>query len=176
MTPARLRSIARQEITAARAAYRAMGWAEAIRGLRKVEVKVSGQLTRAAGSCTFYTGAPCLIKLSSKLLCHESVSEAEVVEVVRHEIAHAAAGLAAAHGPRWQRACDAIGSTGEQFHQMHTAHRAVRVQRVTVDVRCSSCDKSYGSLNRAGQGRIQNWLDARRSPCCRADLYGAQVS
>ena len=176
MTPARLRSMFRKELTAARAVYRAQGLMSAIRGLRNVEVKVSGQLTRAAGSCHWQPGQPCLIKLSSKLLCHESVAESDVIETIRHEIAHAAAGLAADHGPLWVRCAQAIGSTGERFHQLHTACRAAAPQRITVDVRCETCHKSFGSLSRVGMGRIQNWLDARRSPCCRVHLYGAQVS
>ncbi len=176
LTPARLRSLFRQELTAARKTYRAMGWTEAIRGLRNVELKVSGQLTRATGNCQWRSGQPCLIKLSSKLLCHETATEAEALDTIRHEIAHAAAGHAAAHGPEWVRAAQAIGCSGEQFHTMHEAYRAVRVQRITVDVRCEACDRNLGTLQRAGWGRIHRWTDGRRSNCCRAHLYTVEGS
>lgn len=165
MTPARLRSLFRSELTAARKTYRALGWMTAIRGLRNVEVKVSGQLTRAAGSCTFRTGQPCLIKLSSKILCHESVPESEILDTIRHEIAHAAAGLAAQHGPIWVRCAQAIGCNGEQFHSLHDACRAAARKRTVVEVSCSHCDRAFGKLSRVGETRVRKWLDRHRCPC-----------
>lgn len=40
--------------------------------------------------------------------------EAEIRDVILHEIAHALAGHKAAHGPRWKTICEAIGARPER--------------------------------------------------------------
>jgi len=167
MTPARLRSLFRREVTAARATFRAMGWASAIRGLRNVEVKVSGQLSRAAGSCTFYEARPCLIKLSSKLLCHETATEAHAVEVIRHEIAHAAAGLEAQHGAEWKRACAAIGSTGDVYHDLHAAADAAKPRDRWYTLECACCGESIGNGTTLTGREAARWTRGRVTRCCK---------
>lgn len=38
-------------------------------------------------------------------------NRAEVIDTIRHEVAHALAGYEAGHGPKWRRACITTGAT-----------------------------------------------------------------
>jgi predicted SprT family Zn-dependent metalloprotease len=81
-------------------------------------------------------------------------SEAEVRDTILHEVAHALAGPAAGHGPRWKAVARRIGSSGERcvssssprVHgawvgvcpQGHTADRHRRPDRVLLCRPCGS--------------------------------------
>jgi predicted SprT family Zn-dependent metalloprotease len=81
-------------------------------------------------------------------------SEAEVRDTILHEVAHALAGPAAKHGPRWKAVARRIGCSGERCvpttsprvpgtwvgvcPQGHTADRHRRPERVLLCRPCSS--------------------------------------
>ena len=62
----------------------------------------------------------------------EMNDEAEVRNTILHEIAHALAGHAAAHGPHWQRVCLEIGGDGVRCYS--AARVATPPTRVVFDM------------------------------------------
>ena len=64
---------------------------------------------RRAGACHFQRKQ---ITLSWKIT--ELNGEAEVLDTLLHEAAHALAGAAAGHGPEWRRIARRIGCTGQR--------------------------------------------------------------
>lgn len=80
----------------------------------------------------------------------------EVRQILLHEIAHALAGHAAAHGPRWRAAGRRIGYTGERLHAGPIAderaawvgtctagHVHYRFRRPTGPLSCGVCGPRF---------------------------------
>ena len=106
---------------------------------------------RRAGACHH---AERRITLSRHLV--ERADEAEVRDVLLHEIAHALAGHGAGHGPRWRAACRSIGHEGSRLHDRPIAeqrapwvgtcpagHEHRRFRRPGRPVSCGLCSRSY---------------------------------
>lgn len=72
---------------------------------------------RRAGLCNF---AERRITVSRYLA--EKYSDDEIHQVLLHEVAHALAGSAAGHGPRWRAIADGLGYVGGRTHDGEIAH------------------------------------------------------
>lgn len=106
---------------------------------------------RRAGACHW---ADRRITVSRHLA--ERAEEDEVRQVLLHEVAHAMAGHAAAHGPRWRAACARIGHDGSRLHDRPIAedraawigtcpagHVHRRFRRPTRTVSCGACSRRF---------------------------------
>ena len=106
---------------------------------------------RRAGACHH---ADRRITLSRHLA--DRAEEAEVRQVLLHEVAHALAGHRAAHGARWRTVATGIGYTGSRLHEHPIAeHRATwlgscpsghehrRFRRPTRDTSCGLCSRRF---------------------------------
>ncbi len=80
----------------------------------------------------------------------------EIHQVLLHEVAHALAGHAAAHGPEWRRVARDLGYVGGATHRGETAaelapwvgrcpmgHETYRHRRPTREASCARCSRSY---------------------------------
>ncbi|GAA3581383.1 hypothetical protein GCM10022198_00680 [Klugiella xanthotipulae] len=72
---------------------------------------------RRAGVCNYTTKR---ITVSRYLAA--KYTDDEIHQILLHEVAHAIAGHAAAHGPAWKRVCVEIGYEGRRLHDGETAH------------------------------------------------------
>lgn len=81
--------------------------------------------------------------------------EAEVRDVILHEIAHAIAGHEAAHGPFWRAICEAIGARPERCGNVKMP--AGRWQAV-----CPTCRQEYDRIRRPP--RSQRYVCPRCGP------------
>lgn len=106
---------------------------------------------RRAGSCDY---AERRITVSRYLA--QRAEEAEVRQVLLHEIAHAQAGSGAAHGPRWRAAASRIGYTGSRLHDRPVAeeratwlgtcpagHEHSRFRRPSRPSSCARCSPRF---------------------------------
>jgi len=73
--------------------------------------------------------------------------EPEIRDVVLHEIAHALAGHAAAHGPRWQSYCHVIGARPERCSSNSRMPEG-RWQAV-----CAGCSRQFSRFRRPMRNR-----------------------
>ncbi len=93
------------------------------------------------------------------------LADDEVDQVIRHEIAHALAGVGAGHGPRWRRWAQSLGYTGGRTIELPEArlaarwlgtcgagHEILRHRRPSGTVYCGLCA-------RAGVRRPVAWQD-----------------
>lgn len=119
-------------------------------GLRHWTVEYDGAVTRA-GACHF---ADRRITLSARLVALYSADQ--VREVVLHEVAHALAGAAAGHGPRWRRLAQEIGASGHRCIDASAprvegawagvcpaGHRSTRHRRPVRVVSCALCSPRF---------------------------------
>ena len=121
-------------------------------GLNDWHVKFD-RATRRFGLCTYSTRT---ISISAPLTALNN--EDEVVEVVRHEIAHALVGPGHGHGAVWRAKARAIGNNASRTHSAETpAGRWVAV--------CPSCGKTTKFQRRPRSIRACG-------PCCRAYAGG----
>ena len=87
-------------------------------------------------------------------------SEADVDQVLLHEIAHALAGARAAHGPTWRRTAKALGYTGSRLHDGPVAselapwvgtcpagHEHFRYRTPTRPLACARCARRFDARN-----------------------------
>jgi hypothetical protein len=83
-------------------------------------------------------------------------SEAEVEQVLLHEVAHALAGAGAGHGPTWRTIARGLGYTGDRLHDGRAAeelapwvgecpggHPLYRHRRPTRPVACGRCTPRF---------------------------------
>jgi len=86
--------------------------------------------------------------------------DAEVHQVLLHEVAHALAGPRAGHGPRWRAVAGELGYTGGRVHDGEVAtelapwvgtcpvgHDHYRYRRPTRPLACGRCARRYDPLN-----------------------------
>lgn len=95
-----------------------------------------------------------LISLSRELTYRNG--EAEVRDVILHEIAHALAGHAAGHGPVWKAKARAIGARPERCYDS----KMVNKPPTPYVAHCWNCRKEYG------RHRLTKTPSAC-SPCCK---------
>jgi hypothetical protein len=87
-------------------------------------------------------------------------TDADVDQVLLHEIAHALAGPRAGHGPTWRRTAAALGYTGSRLHDGPIAsdlapwigtcpagHEHHRYRTPTRPLACARCSRRYDSRN-----------------------------
>jgi len=80
----------------------------------------------------------------------------EVHQILLHEVAHAVAGSAAAHGPVWKRTARELGYVGGRTHDGEIAHELApwlgtcpsghehaKFRRPTRDTSCAKCSRSF---------------------------------
>ena len=131
-------------------------------------VELNGRLKTCAGRAHCLNGTLNYgrVEISTKIFSHPSVNAAQLVETIRHEVAHLIAQYRAAHGPVWVAAYQRIGGNGEKYHDMTQAAAAARPKRIEAKLACGTCSKGIGSLRRRGKGYIISWASKRRTKCC----------
>jgi len=88
------------------------------------------------------------------------ISEADVDQVLLHEIAHALAGPRAGHGPRWRRTAASLGYTGSRLYDGPVAselapwvgtcpsgHEHFRYRTPTRPLACARCSRRFDPRN-----------------------------
>ncbi len=108
-----------------------------------------------AGQCDF---ARRRITVSRHLVTR--FSDADVEQVLLHEVAHALAGARAGHGPAWKRTASAIGYTGSRLHDGPIAselapwigtcpagHEHFRYRTPTRQLACARCSRRFDARN-----------------------------
>jgi predicted SprT family Zn-dependent metalloprotease len=104
-----------------------------------------------AGQCDF---ARRRITVSRHLAAR--FSDADVDQVLLHEVAHALVGARAGHGPKWRRRAAALGYTGSRLHDGPIAselapwvgtcpagHEHFRYRTPTRPAACAKCSRRY---------------------------------
>jgi predicted SprT family Zn-dependent metalloprotease len=87
---------------------------------------------RARAGCCDHTNRT--ISFSKHYLRHAATTDAEFLNSVLHEIAHAKAGHAAGHGPEWLAIASSIGCDGKRC-----LPREVAVRTKVVACECGAC-------------------------------------
>lgn len=141
-------------------------------------VVLNGRLKTCAGRAHCREGDNVFgkVEIATKIFSHESVSLEQLVETIKHEIAHVAATHWAGHGPVWQRLYKLMGGNGERYHDMRAAAESARTPKVRAEISCRGCSNIIGHVVRRGEGRIARWVDSRRSKCCYVRLGYTIVS
>jgi predicted SprT family Zn-dependent metalloprotease len=106
---------------------------------------------RRAGACHYSSRR---ITVSRYLAA--KMDETELRQVLLHEIAHALAGHAAAHGPQWRAVAKGLGYTGKRLHDGPIAderapwigtcvagHVHYRFRRPTSPLSCGLCARGF---------------------------------
>jgi predicted SprT family Zn-dependent metalloprotease len=75
-----------------------------------------------------------------------------VLNVIRHEIAHAIAGFEAGHGPEWVRIARSIGCDGIRCYDRSYDFVAKKVEHRWIGT-CPECGKTYSRHNRPKKKR-----------------------
>lgn len=88
---------------------------------------------RALGLCNYQTRTIYLSTHYVKVGCHD-----DVLDTIRHEIAHALAGCYAGHGPAWKAMCLRVGAKPERC-------KAIEGMPLGAwQATCGGCQKVYG--------------------------------
>lgn len=98
----------------------------------------------------------------------------EIHQVLLHEVAHALAGHAAAHGPLWKKTARELGYVGGTTHQGETAielapwvgtcpvgHVTYRHRRPTRETSCAKCSRTFDPRFAFSWTRREITADAR---------------
>jgi predicted SprT family Zn-dependent metalloprotease len=106
---------------------------------------------RRAGACDYSRR-----RITVSRYLAEKTDEDDVRQILLHEIAHALAGHAAAHGPRWRAVARDLGYTGERLHNGPIAHERApwvgtcaaghvhyRFRRPTGPLSCGLCARRF---------------------------------
>lgn len=124
---------------------------------------------RRAGQCDFRKK-----KITVSRYLAARFEDDEIHQVLLHEVAHALAGHAAAHGPAWRRTARELGYVGGTTHHGETAeelapwvgtcpagHITYRHRRPSRATSCAKCSKSFDP-------RFQfDWVRREISPALR---------
>lgn len=73
----------------------------------------SPRMVATLGMALFQGKTPIVLRLSEHHVL--KASDADVLDVILHEIAHFVAGAEAGHGPAWKRACLRVGARPERL-------------------------------------------------------------
>lgn len=87
--------------------------------LGDVYVELSSRAKRKAGSCHYRGGRACFIRLAEWAV--DGAPWAEVVDLIRHEVAHAICGPGKGHGAEWKRAAVSVGAKPERCYNAEMA-------------------------------------------------------
>lgn len=108
-----------------------------------VSIRFSKRMTRTLGSCRFKRqyGAPakCFeVVISESLL---ACGLEQVIDTLRHEAAHAIAGVEAKHGPVWKATARRLGATPKACGTLSAAQREARAAETKprYTLRCARC-------------------------------------
>ena len=108
-----------------------------------VSIRISKRMTRTLGTCRFkrVVGGPSVcfeVVISHSLL---SCGIDQVKDTLRHEAAHALAGIAAGHGPLWKTWCRVLGAKPNVCGTLSVAQQEARaeVTKPRYTIRCSRC-------------------------------------
>jgi predicted SprT family Zn-dependent metalloprotease len=106
---------------------------------------------RRAGLCN-YTAK----RISVSRYLAAKFDDDEIHQILLHEIAHAMAGSAAGHGPKWKRTARDIGYVGGRTHDGEIAHELApwvgscpaghehaRFRRPTRETSCGKCSRRF---------------------------------
>ena len=138
--------------------HRVRVWAEALIRMHLDPIHGEGAWTfgfdrakRRAGLCD-YTARR--ITVSRHLAA--KFDDDEIHQILLHEVAHAIAGSAAAHGREWKRIARGIGYVGGRTHDGEIAHELApwlgvcpaghehaRFRRPTRETSCAKCSRSF---------------------------------
>lgn len=138
--------------------HRVRVWAEALIRMHLDPIHGEGAWTfgfdhakRRAGLCD-YTARR--ITVSRHLAA--KFDDDEIHQILLHEVAHAIAGSAAAHGREWKRIARGIGYVGGRTHDGEIAHELApwlgvcpaghehaRFRRPTRETSCARCSRSF---------------------------------
>lgn len=126
-----------------------------------VSIRFSRRMTSTMGSCRFKRqphGQPakCFeVVISESLL---ACGLEQVIDTLRHEAAHAVAGLEAKHGPVWKATARRLGATpkacGTLTAEQREARRAVQGP-AKYTVRCSRCGIEHDQRRMTSRRRYQ---------------------
>lgn len=142
--------------------HRVRQWAEALIKLHLEPLFGEGAWSfgfdnakRRAGLCN-YTDRRITV---SKYLA-EKFDDDEIHQILLHEVAHAVAGAAAGHGPRWVRVSRELGYVGGRTHQGEIAHESApwlgrcpaghehyRFRAPTRDASCAKCSRGFSAAH-----------------------------
>lgn len=98
---------------------------------------IDERLRRTAGRCHFRTK---IIEMSAWLI--DLNDPPEVLDTLRHEIAHALAGRDAGHGPDWVRMCDVTGCRPERCY----TREQVNVPDGRYHSQCVHCQREVNRM------------------------------
>ena len=111
-----------------------------------VSIRVSKRMTRTLGSCRFRrvgTGHGCVSMPFEVVISHSLLTcgTEQVFDTLRHEAAHALAGLKAGHGPEWQAMAVRLGARPKTCGDLSLAQQAARaeVTKPRFTIRCARC-------------------------------------
>lgn len=108
------------------------------------EVGFSTKARSWAGHC-FYRER--MIRLSIPWLRANSDRPDQILDTIRHEIAHALAGPGAGHGPRWRAMCLKVGARPTRCTEGDNPVPSRYVAKCT-NTSCSTYGETIGGLNR----------------------------
>lgn len=115
--------------------------------LEAVSIRFSKRMTRTLGSCRFrrdrldrFAPAKCFeVVISESLL---ACGLEQVTDTLRHEAAHAIAGLEAQHGPVWKAVARSIGCSATRCGELTDEQREARAAAQSpakYTIRCAKC-------------------------------------
>jgi predicted SprT family Zn-dependent metalloprotease len=124
------------------------------------QVKICDRSKRTLGLCDYRKKE---IRLGRWMFQH--LSDDEIVDTIRHEVAHVLAGDRAGHGYVWRQYARQLGAKPEQYFHG-------KVDHYSWETFCVTCGKvSKRNFNR----RSDKVLSKRRSGCCSGPLDQRQI-
>ncbi len=125
---------------------------------------------RRAGACHYATK-----KITVSRYLAAKYEDDEIHQILLHEIAHALAGHAAAHGPRWKKIADELGYDGKRLHDGESAHEFApyvgrcpaghehyRYRAPTRELSCGTCGRGFDKRNLISWTKRELGSDAHR--------------
>lgn len=137
-----------------------------------VSIRFSKRMTRTLGSCRFkraFGGNPAVpfeVVISESLL---ACGTEQVYDTLRHEAAHAIAGLEAGHGSAWKQACLMVGAAPERCGTLSAAQEDARqaVTKPRFTIRCARCgsEDTQHSMTRKRRSKFERGLLRHAAGC-----------
>ena len=125
--------------------------------------KINGRFKRRLGVCRSRRsdGMPVSVEIAAAL--RAPGLEAQAMDTLYHEVAHALVGHAAGHGPEWKAMCVKLGAKPERLASLTSDERAVLSEQITAKwtVGCQDCGMS-GQRHRLTQ---QTKVNGRCAKC-----------
>ena len=109
---------------------------------KPVTFKINPLMTTGLGKTKFLPGE---IRIEVARWALEALTEAEVIDTVRHEMAHAVAGPRQGHGPLWKAHARRLGATPTATTETTVSPRR---KNAKIEAFCPTCDKVVGTMTR----------------------------